>query len=158
MNIMHDVLEGVLRFEVKELLKYLIDNNYLTLKSINSKIISFPYDGSDITTMPTIISAEHLQSSDHKLRQNASQMWCLGRLLPVMLGERVPEENENWECFLLLLTIIDYIFAPNISKDTLPYIQELIKDHHEMFKELYSSCNVIPKMHYMIHIPKWIEM
>ena len=24
-------------------------------------------------------------------------------------------ENENWECFLLLLTIIDYIFAPVIS-------------------------------------------
>ena len=85
-------------------------------------------------------------------------MWCFGRLLPVMLGECVPAENENWECFLLLLTIMDYIFAPVISKDTLPYIQQLIKEHHEMFKELYSSCNVIPKMHYMIHIPKWIEM
>ena len=70
MDIMHDVLEGVLQFEVKELLKYLIDNNYCTLRSINNKIASFPYDGSDITTKPTIISAEHLRSSDNKLRQN----------------------------------------------------------------------------------------
>ena len=63
------MLEGVLQFEVKELLKYLIDN-YCTLKSIDSNITSFPYDGSDITTKPTIISVEHLRSSDHKLRQN----------------------------------------------------------------------------------------
>ena len=69
-------------------------------------------------------------------------MWCLGQLLPVMLGECVPKENEKWECFLLLLKIVDYIFAPVISKDTLPYVQELIREHHEMFKELYPSCNV----------------
>ena len=49
-------------------------------------------------------------------------MWCLGRLLPVMLGECVPKEDEKWECFLLLLTIVDYIFAPVISKNTLPGI------------------------------------
>jgi len=88
----------------------------------------------------------------------ASQMWCFGRLLPVMLGEFVQEGDQNWECFLLLLTITDYIFAPSISKDVLPYVQQLIQEHHEMFKEVYSSCNLIPKMHYMIHIPKWIEM
>ena len=66
MDIMHDLLEGVLQFEVKELLKYLIDNNYCTVRSINSKIASVPYDGSDVITKPTIISAEHLRSSDHK--------------------------------------------------------------------------------------------
>ena len=70
MDIMHDVLEGALQYEVKELLKYLIDNNYCTLRSINSKIASFPYNGSDITTKPTVITADHLRSSDHKLRQN----------------------------------------------------------------------------------------
>ena len=88
----------------------------------------------------------------------ASQMWCLGRLLPVMLGESVPVEDENWECFILLMTIVDYIFAPVISKESLPYVQQIIQEHHEKFKEVYPSCNLIPKMHYMIHIPKWIEM
>ena len=70
MDIMHDVLEGALQYEVKELLKYLIDSNYCTLRSINSKIVSFLYDGSDITTKPTAITADHLRLSDHKLRQN----------------------------------------------------------------------------------------
>jgi len=70
MDIMHDILEGAMQFEVKELLKYLIDSNYCTLSRINSKITSFPYDGLDVTNKPSVISADHLHSPDHRLRQN----------------------------------------------------------------------------------------
>ena len=70
MDIMHDVLEGALQYEVKELIKYLIDSNYCTLNSINRKIASFPYDCLDVTAKPSEISADNLRSLDHKLRQN----------------------------------------------------------------------------------------
>jgi len=86
----------------------------------------------------------------------ASQMWCLGRLLPLMLGNIVPVESQQWKCFLQLLTIIDYVFAPVISNELVTYIKYLIKDHHEMFKELYPSCSIVPKLHYMVHISDWI--
>lgn len=87
----------------------------------------------------------------------ASQMWCLGRLLPLMLGEDVPLGDQHWECFLLMLTIVDYVFAPVISNDDIPYLKDLIQEHHEMFREVYPLCPVIPKMHYMIHLPEWTE-
>ena len=74
-----------------------------------------------------------------------------------MIGERISQDNEYWCNFLLLLTIVDYLFAPVLSPDCTSYIKALIDDHHQAWLELYPSCNVTPKMHYMIHYPECIE-
>ena len=86
----------------------------------------------------------------------ASQCWCLGRLLPLMIGHLVPDDDPHWLNFLLLLTIIDYLFARVISSFGVDYLHVIIDDHHSSFTELYQSCNIIPKMHYMVHYPDWI--
>lgn len=87
----------------------------------------------------------------------ATQMWCLARLLPMMIGDKVPHDDEHWKNFTLLLTILDYVFAPVISTDCVAHLKELICEHHQAFKELYPTCSIIPKMHYMIHYPECIE-
>lgn len=83
-------------------------------------------------------------------------MWCLGRLLPLMIGSHIPFDNPHWQNFLVLLEIIDYLFAPIISPDCIDHIRILIRDHHSTFKSLYPECSLIPKMHYMIHYPDWM--
>ena len=57
----------------------------------------------------------------------------------------------------MLLTIIDYVFAPRASLDDVAYVRLLIRDHHTKFKLLYPDSPIIPKMHYMVHIPVWME-
>ena len=84
-------------------------------------------------------------------------MWCLARLLPLMIGDRVSDDDEYWKNFLLLLDILDYVFAPVISTDCVAHLKVLICEHHQAFKELYPTCSIIPKMHYMIHYPECIE-
>lgn len=86
----------------------------------------------------------------------AAQMWCLSRLLPLMIGDKIPEDDSNWKNFILLLEIIDYIFAPEISCDDVAYLHTLIEEHHQAFIELYTLCSIIPKMHYMVHYPEQI--
>ena len=83
-------------------------------------------------------------------------MWNLVRFLPLIVGQKVPESNLHWQNFLLLLTIIDIIFAPVLSSNRISYLSMLIEDHHSEFTKLY-SCQVTPKLHYMIHYPEWIE-
>lgn len=68
-DIMHDVLEGVAQYEVKELLKYLIEEKLITLDHLNSSIASFSYCYSDIKDKPTPISQTTLLSSDHSIKQ-----------------------------------------------------------------------------------------
>lgn len=84
-------------------------------------------------------------------------MWCLARLLPLMIGVHVPSENRHWDNFLRLMTIVDYVFAPITSMDILAHLKDLIEDYLTSFKELYPNNSIIPKMHYLIHIPDWIK-
>ena len=87
----------------------------------------------------------------------AAEMWCLARLLPLMIGEHVPEDNERWELFKTFLMILDYVFAPNTDEDIIEYLRQLIEDHHTKFRELYPDCSITPKQHYMVHIPDWMK-
>ena len=52
----------------------------------------------------------------------ASEMWCLARLLPLMVGDYVNEDDDKWQLFLDLLTIMDYIFAPIANMDIVSYV------------------------------------
>ena len=81
-------------------------------------------------------------------------MWCLARNLPLMIGGLIPDDNENWSHFCDLLEIICIMFAPTVSRNQVAYLQVLIENYHGKFKELYPDCTIIPKMHYMIHMPR----
>ena len=68
-DIMHDILKGVLPFELKELLKFLTSEKVITLAKLNDAIRSFPYTFVDVATKPNIIEASTLRSTDHSSKQ-----------------------------------------------------------------------------------------
>ena len=86
----------------------------------------------------------------HAHEITASQMWCLGRLLPGMIGEFVPEGDPFWRNYLQLLHIIEQVFSPVISSGTAPYVQVLL----ETFHELYPTHTIILKI---LHLPCYLE-
>lgn len=87
----------------------------------------------------------------------ASEMWCLARLLPLMIGHFVPEDDRHWQLFLLFRTIMDYVFAPATTPDNIAYVRGLISDYLSGFFQLHPDCPMIPKQHYLVHVPMWME-
>jgi hypothetical protein len=75
-------------------------------------------------------------------------------MLPATIGSFVPEGHNQWRSFLDLLTIMDILMAPRITTDELAYVQVLITEHLQEIKEVYPTINIIPKMHYMVHMPR----
>ena len=73
-----------------------------------------------------------------------------------MVGDLVPDGDDKWANYLDLLTILDYIFAPITTQDKCEYMKMKIEDFLSRFAELYPDGSLIPKMHYIIHIPSWI--
>ena len=53
--------------------------------------------------------------------------------------------------------IMDYVFAPIMDEEIIEHVRELIDDHYTKFCELYLNCSIIPKQHYMLHIPDWMK-
>lgn len=86
----------------------------------------------------------------------ATQMWCLARILPLMIGKEISEADEHWSNYLVLLEILDYVFAPTITREAVAHLRVLIDDHHQHFKVLYSNSPITPKMHYIVHYPDLI--
>lgn len=70
-----------------------------------------------------------------------------------MIGDQIDDQMENWHCFLKLWNIVQICTAPAIAKADAAYLKVMISDHHTMFKRLYPNASIIPKMHYLIHIP-----
>ena len=83
----------------------------------------------------------------------ASQTWTLARLLPLMIGYCVHENDDYWKHFTMLLEILRYVLAPEILHDEVGMLSVLIVDFLSEFVQLYPQASVIPKM---VHIPRLI--
>lgn len=67
LDIMHNVLEGCLQYETKELLKYLLlQKNLFSLNHLNNRI---DYSYFDATDKPVAIAMNSLLAPDHALKQ-----------------------------------------------------------------------------------------
>ena len=70
-DIMHDVLEGALQYEVKLLLKRMVNcDNYFALETLNSRLENLDLGYIDVKNRPTPISAKQLNSDGSSLKQN----------------------------------------------------------------------------------------
>ena len=64
------------------------------------------------------------------------------------------EDDKHWHLYLQLMEIVDLLFCPKTSHDHAAYLTALISDHHSEFCQLYPGKSIIPKMHFMVHMPK----
>ncbi|XP_032366042.1 uncharacterized protein LOC116684672 [Etheostoma spectabile] len=156
-DVMHDILEGVGGFEMKLVLNSLIEQKLITLEQLNYRLTSFDYGFCDGGNKPSAIKPQDLKNPDGALRQTASQTWCLLRLLPLMIGDLVPEGNQHWELFLSLLCCMELIFSPALTHGAIIFLGYLIQEHHCLFLDLYPNRHLKPKHHFMLHYPRAIR-
>ena len=74
-----------------------------------------------------------------------------------MIGHHVPENQENWVHYLGILDILDIVCATVIDQNSAAYLQVLIELSLSSFVDLYPGNNMIPKMHYLLHLPQYLE-
>lgn len=84
----------------------------------------------------------------------ASQVWLLVRLLPIIIGTEVSNDNEWWANFVLQLDIADFLLAPESSEDEASLLSTMMSDHHEEFIRIYPSASITLKFHYLVHMPR----
>ena len=114
-DIMHDLFEGVVPYELK-LFKYCISKSYFQLHTLNYRLTAFDFGYSEIGDRPAPIE------DASKLRQTASQMWLLARIFPILIGDQIPRDDRNWDCFLQLLKICEVCASPVLSADSAAYL------------------------------------
>jgi hypothetical protein len=150
---MHILLEGVAKNELQLLLTYLIDTEkYFTLQWLNTQISGFPYSQADKRNKPEQIQRKDLKAKS-TLRQTAASMITLMCMLPIMIGSKVPEVNRKWINFIRLLQITLLCISPFVNGNTAAYLGELVFEYLTHFCLEYPKASVVPKMHYLLHLP-----
>ena len=150
---MHDILEGVLQYEMKLFLQWLINSNICTEETIVQQIHSYDYGKSDIKNKPRNIK---IFSKSNDLGLSAAQAWCLSRYLLLILAKFIDYDQcqEHVDFLVSLLHINCIIFSPKVTVGLTYYLATLIEEHLTKFVELFPEKRLIPKQHFLIHYPR----
>jgi len=149
-DIMHDLLEGVVPFEIKIVLQKLISLGCFSLEIVNQRLMAHNYGYLESKNRPNPI---RLDSTGHKIGQKAAQAWCLIRHLPVILADLIVSEegSKYWELIIQLLEIMSLTFCRKFSSSSLQILDQKVMTHHKLFRFLFPHERLIPKHHFMCH-------
>ncbi|KAE8743710.1 hypothetical protein FOCC_FOCC009661 [Frankliniella occidentalis] len=137
---MHDVLRGVGPMEIKlALYEFCVRQKFFDVKALNNAIVKFKYGPADSKNSPSANFGDSVSvQGNYALHQSAAQTWCLLRCFPfIMVSLSVPEDNRHLKLVVLLKRICDIIFSHVISEADLQLLDELIREHHTLFLQLY---------------------
>ncbi len=154
-DFLHDLLEGIVPFELSLCLKKLISDKYFTLDELNSAIQNFPYLFSDKTNRPNKIPRSF--SINGTIGGNGHENWTLLRLIPLMIGELIPENDVTWGVILKLKDIVELLATPSFTDQTLCYLEENISVHRQLLQDAFPDCKLRPKHHFVEHYPYLIR-
>ena len=147
---MHVLLEGVVPKEMALLLEHCIyRQRYFDLKWLNNRIKSFKYSYLQGKAKPEPIDKKHIENRN--IKQTSAAMLTLCENLGFIVASKIPEDDEHWINYLLLVQITLLCTSPVCESSTPYLLSHLVETHHENFRNLYPHESITPKFHYMIH-------
>lgn len=127
-DIMHDMAEGVIHYDMAQVLfTFIYNKKFFTLKVLNYRIQQFDF-GMDVKNKPEIISKENLKKN--KLPLTAAETMYVLEAIPFMIGDLIPKEDEHWELIIYLREICRILFADSYQKGDVSYLKHFITKHH----------------------------
>lgn len=154
-DILHDFFEGVIPVEICLCLKVLIAKRFITFNELNNRIKAFPYKYSDRINKPQKITKSSFARSS--IGGNGHENWTLLRLLPLMIGSSIPEQEPSWEILMDLKEIVEIVVSNKFSEEILGYLECKISDHRKLLIDTFPEFNLRPKHHFIEHYPHLIR-
>ncbi len=151
-DIMHDFLEGICKYDMVLVCKYLVDNGYFTLQTLNNRIQCINYGYHDVGNKPPIITTLDTTT----LPFHANEMWNFVLHFPVSVGQFIDESLDVWRWYLYLRQIMDIVFAPTVLIFEIPLLKTLISEYLELRVILFPDNPLKNKHHHILHYPRLI--
>lgn len=153
-DVMHDLCEGVHRYDMCVIIQKLLDRNYFSLKTLNARIKFFTYLKSE-KNCPPPVTKNHLQNG--QLIFSASEMLCFVRNFRFIVGDLVNTmDDPAWQHYLALLEITEILTSQVFTPELLDYLTNLIENYLDNLKTLF-HCSLKPKHHFLLHYHRVIE-
>lgn len=148
----HDLFEGVVAHDLAIYLRYFIKvKHWFTYSQLNRRITQFAYKDSDSAS-----SLCQVNEKANKIGGQAAENWCLLRLLPVIIGDKVDPDDQVWQLVITLKELVELVCAPSISTAQVAYLNVIVVEYLEIRKDIFPTDHLKPKHHYLLHYPSLI--
>lgn len=88
---------------------------------------------------------------------NAHENWTLLRMLPLIIGHKIPENEPSWEILMDLKVITEMVLSSKLSDESLCYLESKLIDHQNLLTETFPNFSLRPKHHFINHYPHLIR-
>lgn len=89
---------------------------------------------------------------------NTRENWSLLRLLPFLIGHKIPENEPVWQVLLDLKQISELVVAPVHSDESVAYLESKISHHRQRYQEVFPNKTLLPKHHDLEHYPQLMHL
>lgn len=147
-DLMHDLLEGVIKYDLSFLISYyILELKLFSLEVLNHRLINFDY-GPDKSNKPCILNMDHIRKNT--IRLSASEIMSLVRYFGLLIGDFVPQNEPVWDIYISIRKILDILTSISLQKECSKLLQTLVAEHNELYL-MFSKNNLKPKYHYLLH-------
>lgn len=80
-------------------------------------------------------------------------MWCFARHLPLLVGDKVPVNDQKWESLLHLRDMLFYVCAVALGREHILCMSDIIEEFHDSYRMCFPDQTVTPKFHFTLHYP-----
>lgn len=148
---MHDLNLGVTTKDLSLMLNYFIyQKHYFTLENLNTRMRYFYFD--DNANEPPLITGHTLKIAK-KLKMSAAETKNFIVNFCLLIGDLVPEDDEQWQLYKLLRDITSICMRRIVSEEKIKLLDKLIRQHHKLYTDLYGH-TLIPKHHFLCYYPR----
>eukprot|EP00732_Lithocolla_globosa_P000883 Lithocolla_globosa_v1_NODE_348_length_4377_cov_5.707610.p1 type:complete len:846 gc:universal NODE_348_length_4377_cov_5.707610:2769-232(-) len=151
-DVSHVMLEGHYSDEMQLFLIYCVSHGLFSIDEFNTKMAAFPLLPHERADRPSPLSKKTWNHGKKICKQNASQMWMLSRMLPFLLEDLVPDDDEKWICLKAHTAILHMSMQDEYDWLAIEAINDTVYYHHSLFRLQYPQHSITPKAHYYVHI------
>ena len=98
-----------------------------------------------------------ISPSNFKIKETACEMWNLIKLLPLILGPHVPEDNSYWDLFINFVQLVEKLCSLSFTSTELILMEEHIQLFFSKYVQFFDDVKLKPKAHFVFHYPHMIE-
>lgn len=153
-DIMHDLYEGILHYNMCEIILRFIGEGYITLEIFNKLKDDLLYGETEAGNKSPSITMERLESK--KLLMSASEMQCFTHHFGLIVGNFIPKEDPAWKFYIQNLKFLDLVYLPSYSENDIIILTETIAKMNQMYQDIFNQ-NLKPKHHIITHYPTLIK-
>lgn len=151
-DLLHDLLEGGLQFDLCNIISSCIKKGYFTLVELNSLIRIHNYGPCTKNKSIDDITVEMLDNE--KVKCSGAEMETLFLNFATIIGHKVPHDADEWNVYIKMREIYSLLNAKVSVPGVSQLLHNLISEHHELYLICFPEKHIKPKHHNWVHYPR----